>query len=623
MIVVTGSTGFLGVHVVPKLVRQYGKGQVVCLIPDAPTVKVAGSRTRESVLIKHYELLGARIVKYPAFGEVEQYRTVLDILGPVSGVVYMAANNNRASGNERLHRDNVETLERFMRALGPLNGVPFILTSSIMAEAADSLRPRFSNIDSLNPYGVSKREAEQVLFREAQRVHAIPIVLRLASVYGKTSKVGLVHSVQSLARLATLAIPKLDGRASVVHVDDAAEAIVASLQDPKAGTFYVDNGETLSVSDMVERYARIHTREARQIGLPTMVRRFFIACLEILARSGSPVFLDLIALFDDVYIARGESVWNHLRPKPRALFDEREPRTEKSPGIALIGASGFIGSSIARALLLRGYSVRCGVRANMLPFELTDGMSAHIQDVDLSQPESIEKFVEGARVVVYAAGLTTARGQRTEEEYMKENVTYVEHLVAALRSKNISRFIFLGSQAYPGTAYGKSKARAEEFVRESGLAYTTLKPALVVGERGLVATLLKLVKLFPILPVPLSAPRSTDLVDVETIAEAVCLAVSESGNDAIGKTYSLGSTEPVSLHEIMQSAARIKGVRRLFVPVPRALLTIGSWAGNLLFSNFPLNAEVIDTLYRPKPVQEDFVTPLLTEDVDAILRRHL
>jgi nucleoside-diphosphate-sugar epimerase len=163
--------------------------------------------------------------------------------------------------------------------------------------------------------------------------------------------------------------------------------------------------------------------------------------------------------------------------------------------VLVTGATGFVGSHVARAFVEAGYEVCCGVRASSsrrwisaLPVELTPlDMTGRTQD--------FSRAVENADLIVHAAGITRAR---REEDYYRVNAGGTGKLVAAALEAGVRRFVLIGSLAargpdqlaqdgrdHPESAYGRSKLEAEEHLRSrtGQIEATVLRPAGVYGPR--------------------------------------------------------------------------------------------------------------------------------------------
>ena len=162
--------------------------------------------------------------------------------------------------------------------------------------------------------------------------------------------------------------------------------------------------------------------------------------------------------------------------------------------VLITGATGFVGSHIAAAFAEAGHEVRCSVRptSNLrwikdLPVERTP--------VDFESPKDLEGVVEDAEIVVHAAGITRAR---CDADYYRINAENTRRLADAATRAGARRFILIGSLAargpdtaakdgrdHPTSAYGHSKLRAEEHLRDfdGRMETVALRPAAVYGPR--------------------------------------------------------------------------------------------------------------------------------------------
>ncbi|MDR2815472.1 MAG: NAD(P)-dependent oxidoreductase [Proteiniphilum sp.] len=176
--------------------------------------------------------------------------------------------------------------------------------------------------------------------------------------------------------------------------------------------------------------------------------------------------------------------------------------------ILITGASGFIGSSVADRALELGYETWAGVRRSSSRQYLQD---ERLRFIDLHYADK-RKLKEQLRdfadehgrfdAVVHIAGLTKARHKA---DFDKVNYAQTRNLVEALiETDNIpGSFVFMSSLGAvgpgdetgytpmcadkaptPNTAYGKSKLKAENWLRDiAGFPYLILRPTGVYGPR--------------------------------------------------------------------------------------------------------------------------------------------
>lgn len=147
------------------------------------------------------------------------------------------------------------------------------------------------------------------------------------------------------------------------------------------------------------------------------------------------------------------------------------------PVVLVTGASGALGAPLLRELRGRGWRTRALVHRQ--PVEHADERVRG----DLGDGGSLRRAAEGADAVLHLAAVTHARDPRTYEE---GNVRGTEALVDACRRMAVRRFVLVSTRAVSesGGAYSRSKLRAEEIVRASGLPSVVVRLPEVYGAGG-------------------------------------------------------------------------------------------------------------------------------------------
>jgi len=158
--------------------------------------------------------------------------------------------------------------------------------------------------------------------------------------------------------------------------------------------------------------------------------------------------------------------------------------------VLLTGATGFVGSHIAKVLVEAGYEVLCGVRASRDVSWISD-LPVERVPLDLEGgTEDLPGALEGADLVVHAAGITRAR---QAEDYFSINAVGTGRLAEAALGAGVRRFVLISSLAargpdghtLPASPYGRSKREGEErLLRVDGsMEAVILRPAAVYGPR--------------------------------------------------------------------------------------------------------------------------------------------
>ncbi len=255
----------------------------------------------------------------------------------------------------------------------------------------------------------------------------------------------------------------------------------------------------------------------------------------------------------------------------------------------LTGASGFVGSAVARALLARGHVVRVLVRktstlANIadLPVERVCG--------DLLVPSSLRGIMGDCDALFHVAADYRLWAPDYETMF-RANVEGTRALMEEALTAGVRRVVYTSSVATlglvrggvadeetPVTAadmigpYKRSKFRAEEEVRRLirlGLPAVIVNPSTPVGPRDIKPTPTgRLVRDAALGRIPAYVDTGLNIVHVDDVAEGHLLAHAQG---RVGERYILGG-EDLTLEKILTIIARLASRRPPSLRLPRHLL---------------------------------------------------
>ena len=157
----------------------------------------------------------------------EHARTSWDALLAQADIVYHLAGVNRPQTEAEFTTGNVDlTAQLCDRLLALGRATPIVLSSSIQAE-----------LD--NPYGISKRQAEEVVADYADRQRRPLHIFRLKNVFGKWCRPNYNSVVATfcynIAHDLPITISDPARELELVHVDDVVEAFVAEVRSQRSG----------------------------------------------------------------------------------------------------------------------------------------------------------------------------------------------------------------------------------------------------------------------------------------------------------------------------------------------------------------------------------------------------
>jgi dihydroflavonol-4-reductase len=253
--------------------------------------------------------------------------------------------------------------------------------------------------------------------------------------------------------------------------------------------------------------------------------------------------------------------------------------------VFVTGATGFIGSHVARALAARGDTVRCLCRRTSQRADL-DGLPLDWILGDLNDRESLRRAMTGAEVVYHCAADYRLYARDPREIY-RSNVDGTRNVLELAAELGVERIVYtssVGTLALEGNRpanenargqlehmvgdYKRSKFLAERLVEtwiDRGLPVVMVSPSTPVGERDTKPTPTgKIIVDFLKGRLPAYVDTGLNLVDVRDVALGHLLAA-ERGRP--GENYILGAVN-LTLRQVLELLSRLTGKRppRLKLP---------------------------------------------------------
>lgn len=267
--------------------------------------------------------------------------------------------------------------------------------------------------------------------------------------------------------------------------------------------------------------------------------------------------------------------------------------------IHVTGGTGLIGSHVAEQLRRRGVAVTALVRPT--------SDTAHLESIGcelvpgdvLDAPEALAEGMRGADAVVHAAAVVFQRARR--ELYEKVNIEGTDRVLRAAALAGALRVVHVSSVAVyyredpeaaefreddwrreavpPDVVYAHTKQRSEErawAVHHEGLIrLTTVRPAVVYGERDRSATpILARWASLPVIPVLHGGHATVPVVYAGNVARGILAALDRP--ESTGRAYNLAEDQPVTLRALLGGFAMSLGSTPRFASVPAVPVALGA-----------------------------------------------
>ncbi|HUS94927.1 MAG TPA: NmrA family NAD(P)-binding protein [Patescibacteria group bacterium] len=242
--------------------------------------------------------------------------------------------------------------------------------------------------------------------------------------------------------------------------------------------------------------------------------------------------------------------------------------------ILVTGAAGKTGKAIIKALAGSGYEIRALVhhKDHLPPVKLAGAREVIVGD--LSDLLALKEAVRGAKSVYHIC-----------PNVSPNEVEYGRRIIEASQKAGVDRFVYHSVlhpqiQAMP---HHWAKMRVEEIVFESGLPFTILQPAAYM--QNLLAYWNDIVS--GSLPIPYSADTLLGMVDLQDVAEAAAIVISDPKHE--GATYELAGPDRYTQGEIVEILTNM-----LNLPVQIEQVPLDKWEREALSKG--LGRYQVDTL---------------------------
>ncbi len=259
--VVTGASGFVGGAVVERLLRD-------------PASEVVASSSRPADSWPTAARL--RFVPAPRLSQDADWRSAFN---GAQAVIHLAARVHimRDTATDPLsefRRINVAGSIELARQAAAAGVKRFVYVSSIKVHGEWSQPGRPFTADDtpapIDPYGVSKLEAENALRELSERTGMELTIVRPPLIYGPGVHANFLSLIGWLHRGVPLPLGAIDNRRSLVGLENLSDLLALCAQHPSAAgqTFLAADGEDVSTTVLLRRMAAALGRRALLLPVP-------------------------------------------------------------------------------------------------------------------------------------------------------------------------------------------------------------------------------------------------------------------------------------------------------------------------------------------------------------------
>ena len=245
--------------------------------------------------------------------------------------------------------------------------------------------------------------------------------------------------------------------------------------------------------------------------------------------------------------------------------------------IAIIGATGYIGSHLIKSLL------------NETNYDIL-ALSRTAEDIDINNPrltkfnisvfdKALSEKLKDVDVVFYLIHMMAQK----QRDYAEAETEAANLLNEAAKGSKIKRIIFLGGLGRDTdhlSKHLKSRHNTGNILRRGSINVIELRASMIIG-RGSISydIIVNLVSKLPFLTLPKWSETYTQPIGLSD-ALAYLVASIELKTDK-NLTIEIGGPDKLSYENLMRVYAKWKGLKRLFIRVPIIPISVSAWWLNL------------------------------------------
>ena len=232
--------------------------------------------------------IGTSFEKYVKENNVDFEMDTLDLLDPtweefdfsgydtifhVAGIAHFSKDESK---KELYYKVNTELTDRVAKIAKQAGVSQFIFMSSIIvygdSKSGERVITKQTKPTPSDFYGDSKWQAEQKLNKLSDNTFKV-VVIRPPMIYGKGSK-GNYPKLSRLAQSISI-FPKISNSRSMLHIDNLCEFIKQAIERRIKGTYFPQNAEYVTTSDLVAKIAQVHNKKIYLTKLFNPIIRLF------------------------------------------------------------------------------------------------------------------------------------------------------------------------------------------------------------------------------------------------------------------------------------------------------------------------------------------------------------